>query len=82
MNDYVLWSDFLRVITQSHNALNYGARKSARRVIDHISKSMKVRAEVRVRSYAPYMTRTVIRQPFNEKQKWNPQGVTWFHVNL
>ena len=75
MNDYVLWFDFLRVITQSHNALNSGARKSTRRVIDHTSISMEVRAEA-------YMTRTVIRQPFNEKQKWNLQGVTWFHVNL
>lgn len=69
MNDYVLRFDFLRVIIQSPNALNYGARKSTRRVIDHTSKSMEVRAEVRVRSCAPYMTRTVIRHPFNEKQK-------------
>ena len=46
MNDYVLWFDFLRVITQSHNALNSGARKSTRRVIDHTSISMEVRAEV------------------------------------
>lgn len=74
MNDYVLWSDFLHVITQSHNALNYGARKSTRRVIDHTSKAMEVHVEVRVRSYTPYMTRTVIRQPFNEKQKWTFKG--------